>query len=148
MPADTLPEGDATGATAEPVGAVLPAAGAPPHPAINVRQRAADAAASIYFLFIFIRILSQGKCPQAALCAAPVFVLLALLYPPKIKVTLNDSRSQKTITKYFIAKPPLPRAAFSKRPGRLNDGGRGTLTGAPYALSLFLTPAARPDRAR
>ena len=108
MPAETVPEGEATGATAEPaveaLPDVLPATGAPPQPAITARQRAAAAAASIFFLFIFIRILSSTEMFQAALCAAPVFVLLALLYPPKIKVTLNDSRSQKTITKYFIAK--------------------------------------------
>lgn len=79
MPAETVPEGEATGATVELAEAVLFAAGAPPQPAITARQRAAAAAVSIY-LFIFICILSfWGNVSKAALCAAPVFVLVALL---------------------------------------------------------------------
>ncbi len=77
MPAETVPEGEATGATAEPaveaLPDVLPATGAPPQPAITARQRAAAAAVSIFFLFIFIRILSSYRnVPGGALRCARV----------------------------------------------------------------------------
>lgn len=83
MPAETVLEGEATGATAEPaveaLPDVLPATGAPPQPAITARQRAAAAAVSIFFLFIFIRILSSYRNVPGGALRCAVFVLLALL---------------------------------------------------------------------
>lgn len=83
MPAETVPEGEATGATAElaveALPDVLPATGAPPQPAITARQRAAAAAVSIFFYSFSSASFLPTEMFQAALCAAPVFVLLALL---------------------------------------------------------------------